>query len=358
MIRARLLASVCRPAVALSLAALLVSGQVLADTVKEIRIAVPDISAGPTPSGAGIVDVLRDRQTLEKEFEKDGIKVRWDFFKGAGPAINEALANGQEDFAYLGDLPAIVGKAGGLDTRLLSAVARDVKLYLAVQPGSGITTLEALKGKRVAIFRGTATQLSFASALAHQGLKESDYKVVNLDYNAANAALAAKQIDATWAGAGVLALKARGLADLPLTTVDLNGAGSMQAVLLGRGAFVDEHPELVARLIKAQQPAITWLRNDDHKQDYIKLVSGLASFPPEILTADAADQSLVKIFAPQLDTKFIDNLQNSVDLALQAKLIRKGFKVSDWAEPRFIDAALQAQTQPVENATQTPQASR
>lgn len=358
MIRARLLASVCRPAVALSLAALLVSGQVLADTVKEIRIAVPDISAGPTPSGAGIVDVLRDRQTLEKEFEKDGIKVRWDFFKGAGPAINEALANGQEDFAYLGDLPAIVGKAGGLDTRLLSAVARDVKLYLAVQPGSGITTLEALKGKRVAIFRGTATQLSFASALAHQGLKESDYKVVNLDYNAANAALAAKQIDATWAGAGVLALKARGLADLPLTTVDLNGAGSMQAVLLGRGAFVDEHPELVARLIKAQQPAITWLRNDDHKQDYIKLVSGLASFPPEILTADAADQSLVKIFAPQLDAKFIDDLQNSVDLALQAKLIRKGFKVSDWAQPRFIDAALQAQTQAVENATRPPQASR
>ena len=117
-----------RSFVALSLAALLVSGQVLADTVKEIRIAVPDISAGPAPSGAGIVDVLRDRQTLEKEFEKDGITIRWDFFKGAGPAINEALANGQEDFAYLGDFPAIIGKAGGLDTRLLSAVARNVKL--------------------------------------------------------------------------------------------------------------------------------------------------------------------------------------------------------------------------------------
>lgn len=351
MIRTRLF-------VALSLAALLVSGQVLADTVKEIRIAVPDISAGPTPSGAGIVDVLRDRQTLEKEFEKDGITIRWDFFKGAGPAINEALANGQEDFAYLGDFPAIIGKAGGLDTRLLSAVARNVKLYLAVQPGSGITSFETLKGKRVAIFRGTATQLSFASALAHQGLKESDFKVINLDYNAANAALAAKQIDATWSGAGVLALKARGLAELPLTTVDLGGAGSMQAVLLGRGAFVDEHPELVARLIKAQQPAITWLRNDAHKQDYIDLVSRLASYPPAILTADAADQSLNTIFAPQLDASFIDNLQHSVDLALDAKLIRKGFDVKTWAEPRFIDAALTAAPHTADTATQTPHASR
>jgi sulfonate transport system substrate-binding protein len=340
------------------MAALLVSGQVLADTVKEIRIAVPDISAGPTPSGAGIVDVLRDRQTLEKEFEKDGIKIRWDFFKGAGPAINEALANGQEDFAYLGDFPAIIGKSSGLDTRLLSAVARDVKLYLAVQPGSGITSLEALKGKRVAIFRGTATQLSFASALAHQGLKESDYKVVNLDYNAANAALAAKQIDATWSGAGVIALKARGLAELPLTTVDLGGAGSMQTVLLGHGAFVDAHPELVARLIKAQQPVITWLRNDDHKQAYIDLVSRLASFPPAILTADASDQSLEKIFAPQLDATFLANLQRSVDLALDAKLIRKGFEVRAWAEPRFLNAALQASAQTAADAEQIPQASR
>lgn len=342
------------PKAALTLAALLVSSLAWADTVKEIRIAVPDISAGPTPSGAGIVDVLRERQDLEKEFAKDGIKIRWDFFKGAGPAINEALANDQEDFAYLGDFPAIIGKASGLDTRLLSAVARDVKLYLAVQPGSGITTFEALKGKRVAIFRGTATQLSFASALAHQGLKESDFKVVNLDYNAANAALAAKQIDATWAGANVIALKARGLAEVPLTTVDLNGAGSMQAVLLGRGAFVDAHPELVARLIKAQQPAIEWLRNDAHKQDYINLVSRLASFPAQLLETDAEDQSLVKIFAPQLDAPFLDNLQHSVNLALEAKLIRKGFEVKPWADPRFLDAALQ---QPF-TATQSPQASR
>lgn len=221
---------------ALSLAALLVSSVALADTVNEIRIAVPDISAGPTPSGAGIVDVLRDRQTLEK---------------------------------------------------------------------------------------------------------------------AANAALAAKQIDATWSGAGVIALKARGLAELPLTTVDLDGAGSMQGVLLGRGAFVDAHPELVARLIKAQQPAITWLRNDEHKQDYINLVSKLASYPADILTTDAKDQSLVRIFAPQLDAPFLDNLQRSVDLALDAKLIRKGFEVKTWAEPRFIDAALQQ----TDTAAQTPQAS-
>jgi ABC-type phosphate/phosphonate transport system substrate-binding protein len=73
-----------------------------------------------------------------------------------------------------------------------------VKSYLGVVPGSGIHSLADLKGKRVAVFRGTANQLSFASALASQGLSERELKVINLDFNAANAALAAKQIDATW----------------------------------------------------------------------------------------------------------------------------------------------------------------
>lgn len=163
-----------------------------------IRIAVPDLSAGSKPSAGGVVDVLRDQQLLEKEFAKDGIRIDWHFFKGAGPVVNEALANGQADFAYLGDLAAIVGKANGLDTRVLSAGVRGVKSYLGVVPGSGIKTLHDLKGKRVAVFRGTANQLSFASALASQGLSERELKVINLDFNAANAALAAKQIDATW----------------------------------------------------------------------------------------------------------------------------------------------------------------
>lgn len=101
-----------------------------ADELKEIRIAVPDLSAGTQHSGGGVVDVLRDQQIFEKAFAEQGIKIQWSFFKGAGPVINEAFANGQVDLAYLGDLAAIIGKSNGLDTRLLSASARGVKQYL------------------------------------------------------------------------------------------------------------------------------------------------------------------------------------------------------------------------------------
>lgn len=311
-----------------------------ADRVEEIRIAVPDVSAGSQPSGGGVVDVLRAQEIFEQEFAADGIKVQWSFFKGAGPVINEALANGQVDFAYLGDLAAIIGKANGLDTRLLSATARDIKHYLGVVPGSGIRTLADLKGKRVGIFRGTASQLSLDAALASQGLSERDLQVINLDFNAATAALAAKQIDATWGLSNLIALKARGVAELPLSTDDLGGVGSIQGVLVADGRFVDRHPEITARLVKAQQKAVTWLRDEQNKQAYIDLVSGLANYPTLILQNDLHNASFSKIFDPQLDAGFLGRLQQSVDLAAEQRLVRKGFVVADWAEPKFLDAAL------------------
>ena len=316
------------------------AGLVQAADIKEIRIAVPDLTAGTQHSGGGVVDVLRQQQIFEKAFADQGIKIQWNFFKGAGPVINEAFANGQVDLAYLGDLAAIIGKSNGLDTRLLSASARGVKHYLGVVPGSGIKTLQDLKGKRVAVFRGTASQLSFDSALASQGLSEKDLKVINLDFNAAVAALAAKQIDATWGSSGMSALQAKGLAEIPLSTKDLGDAGSIQSVLVGSGKFVDEHPEAVATLLKAQQQAVQWLTDDTNRQAYIQLVSGLASYPPVILTNDLQDQKLSEIFPSTLDPVFLAKLQDKVDLASQQRLIRKPFQVSDWVAPKLAAAGI------------------
>ncbi|QXH51339.1 ABC transporter substrate-binding protein [Pseudomonas fakonensis] len=307
---------------------------------ESIRIAVPDLSAGSKHSAAGVVDVLRDQQLLEKEFAKDGIRIDWLFFKGAGPVVNEALANGQADFAYLGDLAAIVGKANGLDTRVLSAGVRNVKSYLGVVPGSGIHSLQDLKGKRVAVFRGTANQLSFASALASQGLSERDLKVINLDFNASNAALAAKQIDAAWGLSNLLSLRERGLVELPVNSRDLKGAGSTQAVLLGTGAFIRQYPELVQRLVNAQQRATDWLRDEHNREAFVELVASNANWPRSILSDDLAKEDLAKYFDPRLDPGFIAQLQQGVDLAAKERLIRRGFQVTDWVEPRFLDAAL------------------
>lgn len=79
------------------------------------------------------------------------------------------------------------------------------------------------------------------------GLSEKDLKVINLDFNAAVAALAAQQIDASWGGSNLSSLQAKGLAEIPLTTKDLNNAGSVQSVLVGAKARdPDIHVQLQA----------------------------------------------------------------------------------------------------------------
>lgn len=97
-----------------------------------IRLGVPDASVGQhSSSGTATVDYAYVQRLFEQEFAKDGIEIRWAFFKNAGPAINEAFANEQIDFAFLGDLAAIIGESAGNRTRLLAATSRGLNGYSA-----------------------------------------------------------------------------------------------------------------------------------------------------------------------------------------------------------------------------------
>jgi len=67
--------------------------------------------------------------------DEPGVKVEWYFFKGAGPAVNEAIANGQLDFAWQGDLPSVIGRASGLKTKILLANAAHARCILPCRRG-------------------------------------------------------------------------------------------------------------------------------------------------------------------------------------------------------------------------------
>src|ERR1035437_4249286 len=62
------------------------------------------------PIATGILGYAQEHRLFETEFANDGIAIKWDFYKGTGPAINEGLANGGVDITSYGDLPGILGK--------------------------------------------------------------------------------------------------------------------------------------------------------------------------------------------------------------------------------------------------------
>ena len=121
-----------------------------AATATAIRIGVAQPAVGTPPSfSASALAVAHAKGAFEDEFKADGIKIEWIFFKGAGPAVNEALTNHQLDFAVQGDLPAVVAKAAGLKTRLVLASGVRTNIYIGVPPDSPLKTVSDLRGKRV-----------------------------------------------------------------------------------------------------------------------------------------------------------------------------------------------------------------
>lgn len=297
----------------------------------ELNVAASDIGAGSQPAGGALVDVIHVQRRLEQAFANQGVTVNWHFFKGAAPQINEAFASGQVDVAYLGDLGALIGRSAGLDTHAVAVAARGIAHYLAVPPGSPVHSLSDLKGKTVGLFRGTAAQLSFIGALRTAGMTERDVRIINLDFGAASAALAGKQIDATWGGANVLALRDRGQAEIPLSTRTLGGAGDLAGLVVVSGRLLREHPEWARTVVEVQQQAAAWASQPENRNAYLQLLANQAAYPLKLLEEDLEGApALSALLAPGFDPGIRQQLRSATDIARAGGMIRRDVDLEAW----------------------------
>lgn len=211
--------------------------------------------SGRPQAGGSYIATAHARGMLEEEFRKDNIQIQWHFFKGAGPATNEAFANHQIDFGAQGDLPSTVGKAAGLKTKILLSGGARWPYYVAAIPALPITSVADLKDKKVAIFKGTAYQLVAARVLATHGLSERDLKVYNMDIGTANAALAHQDIDALLGSLDIFPLRDQGLAKIVYSIKGQEEKLSMTTSLLATEEFTAKYPEITERVIKVMVQA-------------------------------------------------------------------------------------------------------
>jgi NitT/TauT family transport system substrate-binding protein len=119
----------------------------------------------------------------------------------AGPSLIEALFAGEIDIGYVGPGPALnaFAKSKGQGIRVVAGAAANGVLIVA-RKDSGISTLQDLKGKRLATPQLANTQdIAARYYLTHQ-LGQPDHKNVIPIPNAEQAAMmSSKQIDAAWA---------------------------------------------------------------------------------------------------------------------------------------------------------------
>jgi sulfonate transport system substrate-binding protein len=303
-----------------------------------IGVAQPGIGNPPQFSGSSAA-VANAKGWVEEEFKADGIKVEWFFFKGAGPAVNEALSNKQLDFAFQGDLPSIVAKSAGLKTKLILATGVRSNIYLAVPPDSPIQSVKDLRGKRVAIFKGTNAQLPINRVLEANGLQERDLRAINLDQATTLAALSTKDIDAAFGNINLLRLRDKNAARIVYSSKGGSPIFTTQSHVLVTEEFAQQYPEITARVVKTFVKTSKWASDEVNREEVLRLWAR-AGTPYEHWREDYDGQPLRVRINPNFDPFLVARYKDSVEQAYRLKLSRSKFDVDQWIDQRYLKAAL------------------
>lgn len=233
-----------RRAVLAGLAAVTVAASAaLAQAPKEIRIDY----ATYNPVGL----VLKERGILEKALEADGIKVRWVFSAGSNKAL-EFLNAGSLDFGSTAGAAALIGKINGNPIKSVYVYSRPEWTALVTGAKSEIAKVADLKGKRVAVTRGTDPHIFLVRSLADAGLTEKDVKLVLLQHADGRLALERGDVEA-WAGLDPLMAAAEIESGAKL--FHRKAADNTWGVLNVREEFAEKNPDLVRKVLKAYEEA-------------------------------------------------------------------------------------------------------
>ncbi|WP_042296620.1 sulfonate ABC transporter substrate-binding protein [Paraburkholderia bannensis] len=142
--------------------------------------------------------VLKAQKTLEKRLAASGVTVQWLEFPG-GPQLLEGLNAGAVDVGTVGETPPIFAQAGGVDFVYIGSEPPAPRAEaIVVQNDSPIRSVADLRGKRVALNRGSNVHYLLVEALKKANLRYDDIQPVYLAPADARAAFTSHSVDA-WA---------------------------------------------------------------------------------------------------------------------------------------------------------------
>ena len=204
----------------------------------------------------GWLSILKGRGTLEKRLAPLGVAVRWTEFN-AGPVQLEALNVGSIDFGDVGEAPPIFAQAAGTPLVYAGATVPRPKLEAVIVPkGSTIRSVADLKGKRVALNKGSNVHYFLVKLLEKNGLKYADVQTIFLAPPDARAAFEKGAIDAWVIWDPVLAAAQQTL-DAQLLA-DASGIVHNRAYYFTSRDFATRNPDVLKIAIDEVNAIDTW----------------------------------------------------------------------------------------------------
>src|SRR3569623_1508845 len=262
-----------------------------ADPLKEIRIDWATYNP--------VSMVLKQKGLLEKEFAKDGISIVWVQSAGSNKEL-EFLNAGSIDFGSTAGSAALVAKINGNPIKSIYVYSRPEWTALVTGKDSKITKIEDLKGKRVAVTRGTDPHIILVRALLSAGLPDKDITPVLLQHADGKTALIRGDVDA-WAGLDPMMAQAE--IEDGAKLFYRNAAANTWGILNVREDFAKDHPDLVKRVLAVYEEARKYslAHYDEVKADFI----AVTKLPGDVVDKQLKERTELthsKIGAPQRES--------------------------------------------------------
>ncbi|GGE03363.1 ABC transporter substrate-binding protein [Aureimonas endophytica] len=323
----------------LRLAALFLALGVIGSSPAEAQEAKPEvIRIGSTAPGHLKFILFRNQKLLEKEFEKDGIKVELTTFDG-GSAASVALGSGAIDVTYIGNNPSLRLGASGADVKLvgLSSWVPSNETLVVVRPDSPVKSLADLKGKRVAYLSGTVRHSTLAKALEAEGVSINDVESLNIGIENSGPALARGDVDAIAESTGpaqklVEAGQARVLFDAGLSG---KPEWAVPHLISVNGTFARTYPRIVERLLKVDIEAARWA--DAHPDETIAIFVKETGNSEKAVRSTYADGRFHQ--NPEITPQAIDALKGEEHFMAEAGLLKGKVDYDNWVDRSFYEAA-------------------
>jgi sulfonate transport system substrate-binding protein len=196
--------------------------------------------------------VVRDQRLLESR----GYNVTWVLSAGSNKA-NEGLRSQALDFGSTAGSAALVARANGTPIKIIDVYSKPEWTALVVPKNSPISSVADLKGKKIAVTKGTDPYFFLLQSLATAGLSPADVEIINLQHADGKTALERGDVDA-WSGLDPFmaqTVQQQG-SRLLYRNPDFNSYG----VLNARQDFMTAHPDLVQSVVNSYEEARKWAK--------------------------------------------------------------------------------------------------
>jgi taurine transport system substrate-binding protein len=276
-------------------------------------------------------------------FAGAGLDLQWQSF-GTSSARMSAILSGGIDIACTGIVSALALMARGSKHFSIVGVPENFGRVEGLFVRSDVSSIKALKGKKIGVTFASSAHLLVLDLLAGAGLSPSDVTVLNVPAPELPAAIQSGQIDAAAAWTPQFN-RIRAMPGLKLladdTTFSLFKSHNVTPgpdVLVVRNAFAEKNADVLRGFLKAYFNACTVLRDrpDEAAKHLVSLTSLSAEDQVETIKgaewySAAQQQQLLKV-----PGSYADGLQRLADMLVTHKQLDKAPAVREWINVSYL----------------------